>query len=254
MYNVSRVEYFYFLTTPLVTSKTCIFAPMQDNILTRASGHLIAPSFLAANFSIIKDEVEWLNSSGADLIHLDVMDGQFVPNISYGLPVIKAVHSHAKIPLDAHLMMLNPENYIQAFRDVGAEIITVHYEACTHLHRTIAQIKEAGALAGVALNPHTSVDLLDDVLEDLDLVLVMSVNPGFGGQKFIPRALNKIERLKEKIITRNLHCKIEVDGGVGLQNAERVLAAGADILVAGSAIFKSEDRDVTVQRLKQIGS
>ena len=226
---------------------------MDKTILTQANHHMIAPSFLAANFLKIEEEVNWLNESGGDMIHLDVMDGQFVPNISYGLPVIKAIKSKSNIPLDVHLMILRPELYIEDFRNAGADIITVHYEACTHLHRTIAQIKESGALAGVALNPHTSVDLLDDVLEDLDLVLIMSVNPGFGGQKFIPRALNKIAKLKEKIITRNLHCKIEVDGGVGLQNAERVLAAGADVLVAGSAIFKSEDRDVTLKRLKEIG-
>jgi ribulose-phosphate 3-epimerase len=225
---------------------------MDKTILTSAKRHMIAPSFLAANFLKIEDETQWLNSSDCDLIHLDVMDGQFVPNISYGLPVIAAIHRVSTKPLDVHLMMHRPEYFIEDFRKAGADIITVHYETCVHLHRTIAQIKESGALAGVALNPHTSVDLLDDVLEDIDLALVMSVNPGFGGQKFIYRSLHKIETLKTKIIHRNLRCKIEVDGGVGLQNAERILAAGADILVAGSAIFKSEDRDDTLRRLKDI--
>ena len=226
---------------------------MHKTILTNTSRHMIAPSFLAANFLHIEEETKWLNESDCDLIHLDVMDGQFVPNISYGLPVIAAINQVATKPLDVHLMMHRPELFIEAFRKAGADIITVHYETCPHLHRTIAQIKESGALAGVALNPHTSVDLLDDVLEDIDLALVMSVNPGFGGQKFIYRALHKIEALKTKIIHRNLTCKIEVDGGVGLQNAERILAAGADILVAGSAIFKSENRTDTLNRLKAIG-
>ncbi len=227
---------------------------MENTILTKASSHMIAPSFLAANFLKIQDEMQWLNQSVCDLIHLDIMDGQFVPNISYGLPVVKAIHEVSQKPLDAHLMIERPEQYITAFRNAGADIITVHYEACTHLHRVVAQIKETGALAGVALNPHTSVDVLDDMLEDTDLVLIMSVNPGFGGQKFIHRTFDKIKRLKSKIMERNLSCKIEVDGGVGLQNINQLVTAGADVLVAGSAIFRSDNRDDTLNRLKHLSA
>ena len=220
--------------------------------LTRAKGHMVAPSFLAANFLRIEEEIEWLEHPLVDMIHLDVMDGQFVPNISFGIPVIKAIKSKSSKILDVHLMIERPEFYIEAFKTAGADIITVHYEACTHLHRTISQIRESGALAGVALNPHTSVSMLDDVLEYLDMVLIMSVNPGFGGQKFIPGALHKIEALKERIVSRNLDCKIQVDGGVGPANASAVLSAGADILVAGSAIFKSNDRSATLISLKEL--
>ena len=216
--------------------------------------HLIAPSLLAANFTKLDKAVDLINSSDADWLHLDVMDGRFVPNISFGIPVIRDVNALCEKPLDVHLMIVEPEKYITAFRNVGADVITVHLEACTHLHRTIQEIKETGAKAGVALNPHTPVSLLEDVLEEIDLVCMMSVNPGFGGQKFIYQTLLKIEKLRTMIIERNLDVHIEVDGGVGLQNAEKILQAGADVLVAGSSVFKAEDPAGTIQRLKQIGA
>ncbi len=215
--------------------------------------HLIAPSLLAADFLHLADACQLINESEADWFHLDVMDGKFVPNISFGMPIISAVKKVCTKPLDVHLMIVEPEKYITAFRDAGADVITVHYEACPHLHRTIQQIRDTGAKAGVALNPHTSVDLIDDVLEDLDLVLIMSVNPGFGGQKFIYQTLNKIRKLQEKIITRNLSTVIEIDGGVGLQNAEAILQAGARVLVAGSSVFKAEQPLDAISRLKGIG-
>lgn len=216
--------------------------------------HLIAPSLLAADFLHLNDAVQLINESEADWFHLDVMDGRFVPNISFGMPIISAVNKICDKPLDVHLMMVEPEKYITQFRDAGADVITVHYETCPHLHRTIQQIKDTGAKAGVALNPHTSVDLLDDVLESLDLVLIMSVNPGFGGQKFIYQTVPKIKKLQEKIITRNLSAIIEVDGGVGLQNAEAVLQAGARVLVAGSSVFKADNPKDAISRLKAVGS
>lgn len=215
--------------------------------------HLIAPSILAANFGKIHEEVEMLNKSNADWVHVDVMDGLFVPNISFGFPVIKAIKEVSNIPLDVHLMMEHPEKYLQAFKDVGADILTVHAEACPHLHRTIQQIKELGMKAGVALNPHTSVDTIANIIEDVDLVCLMSVNPGFGGQKFIYNTIPKTRRLKEIIDTRNANVKIEIDGGVGLQNAESLLQAGANVLVAGSAVFKADDPIDTISKLKSIG-
>ena len=214
---------------------------------------MIAPSLLAADFNRLHEEVEMVNNSEADWLHLDVMDGRFVPNISFGMPVIKAVKRICKKPLDVHLMIVEPQKYITAFRDCGADVITVHLEACPHLHRVVYQIRESGAKAGVALNPHTSVDLLDDVLEEIDMVCMMSVNPGFGGQKFIYRTIPKVQKLRAKIIERNLDCRIEIDGGVGLQNAEAVLQAGGDVLVAGSSVFKSDDPVDTIHRLKAIG-
>jgi len=210
----------------------------------------IAPSILAADFANLQKEVEMLNASKADFIHVDIMDGVFVPNISFGIPVTEAIHKHAKKPLDVHLMIVNPDQYIQAFRDAGAEIITVHYEACNHLHRSLQAIRAAGAKAGVAINPHTSVDLLEDVLEDLDLVCIMSVNPGFGGQKFIQNTYAKISRLKELIVSKGADTQIEIDGGVNLLNAPELLKAGADILVAGSFVFNSPDPLGTIQKLK----
>jgi len=217
------------------------------------SPHQIAPSLLAANFAYLADAVELVNKSSADMLHLDIMDGRFVPNISFGIPVVRDVGKVSTKPLDVHLMIVEPEKYVEEFRRAGADIITVHLEACNHLHRVIQQIKDTGAAAGVAINPHSSVDLLDDVLEDVDMILVMSVNPGFGGQKFIYRSLKKLEMLREKIISRNLDVKLEVDGGVGLQNAEKILQAGADILVAGSSVFSAEDPLDTIDRLKAIG-
>ena len=216
------------------------------------ANHLIAPSILAADFGKLNEEFDLLNKSNADWVHVDIMDGKFVPNISFGMMLVKAMKKVSQKPLDVHLMIVEPEKYIEQFREAGADVITVHYEACPHLHRTIQQIKATGAKAGVALNPHTSVNLLDDVLEDLDMVCLMSVNPGYGGQKFIYQTLPKIRLLKNKIVERNLKTLIEIDGGVGLQNAEKILEAGANVLVAGSSVFKSEDPIKTIARLKQL--
>lgn len=215
--------------------------------------HLIAPSVLAADFSNLKKDFDMVNQSNADWFHVDVMDGRFVPNISFGMDIVKTMNGMAEKPLDVHLMIVDPDKYLEDFRNAGAEVLTVHYEACTHLHRTLGYIKELGAKAGVAINPHTPIELLDDVLEMADMVCIMSVNPGFGGQKFIYQTLSKIRRLKERIIERNLNTLIEIDGGVGLQNAEEILKAGADVLVAGSSVFKSEDPIDTIDRLKNIG-
>lgn len=216
--------------------------------------HLVAPSLLAADFTQLTQEINLVNQSEADWLHLDVMDGRFVPNITFGMFIIKAIRKMCTKPLDVHLMIEDPGRYIEDFRAAGADIITVHYEACTHLHRTIQQIKDSGAQAGVALNPHTPVHLLEDVLEDLDMVLIMSVNPGFGGQKFIYRTIPKVQQLREMANVRNLSPRIEIDGGVGLQNAERILQAGADVLVAGSAVFKSDKPIQTIKTLKEIGT
>ena len=216
--------------------------------------HKIAPSILAADFGNLERDITMINQSESDWLHVDIMDGVFVPNISYGQAITKRMGELCTKPLDVHLMIVEPERYVEQFRDAGAEIITVHYEACNHLHRNLQQIKATGAKAGVALNPHTNVDLLGDVLEDIDLVCLMSVNPGFGGQKFIYRTINKVQKLRAMIDERNLNIEIEIDGGVGLQNAEALLKAGATVLVAGSSVFKSEDPLATVQRLKAIGS
>ena len=215
--------------------------------------HLVAPSLLAADFTRLAEEVTMVNESQADWLHLDVMDGHFVPNITFGPMVIEAVRQLSTKPLDVHLMMRQPERYIEQFRNAGADVITVHYEACTHLHRVVQQIKETGAIPGVSINPHNSVSLLEDILEEVGLILLMSVNPGFGGQKFIYNTLLKIQRLRERLTIRNLNARIEVDGGIGLHNAEKVLQAGADVLVAGSAIFKSENPTDTIRRFKEIG-
>lgn len=216
--------------------------------------HLVAPSILAADFTRLREEFAMVNGSEADWFHLDVMDGRFVPNITFGMFIVEFMKTLAQKPLDVHLMIVEPEKYIEDFRRAGADVITVHYEACPHLHRTVQQIKDTGAKAGVALNPHTSVELLGDLLEDVDLVCIMSVNPGFGGQKFIYRSLSKIERLKQMITIRNAHALIEVDGGVGLQNAEKILQAGADVLVAGNSVFKAENPKEAIARLKAFES
>ncbi len=215
--------------------------------------HLVAPSVLAANFRNLQADFDTVNRSNADWFHVDIMDGRFVPNISFGMDIVKTMKGMAEKPLDVHLMIVEPERYIAEFRKAGADVITVHYEACPHLHRTIQLIKETGAMAGVALNPHTPVSHLDDVLEDLDMVLLMSVNPGFGGQKFIYNTIPKIKHLREMLIVKNLDKHIEIDGGVGLQNAEEILKAGADVLVAGSSVFHSPDPVETIAKLKSIG-
>lgn len=211
---------------------------------------LIAPSILAADFANLQKEVEMLNASEADYIHVDIMDGVFVPNISFGIPVTEAIQKHAEKPLDVHLMIVNPDHYLEAFRNAGAEIISVHYEACTHLHRTIQAIHKLGAKAGVAINPHTPVEVLSEIISMIDLVCVMSVNPGFGGQKFIQNTYSKVARLKELIIQKDSSAKIEIDGGVNLENAPKLIAAGADVLVAGSFVFNSSDPGATIAALK----
>lgn len=211
---------------------------------------MIAPSLLSANFGQLNNDIEMLNSSVADWLHIDVMDGVFVPNISFGFPVLKYINEIARKPLDVHLMIIDPDRYLQRFREYGAEIISVHYEACTHLHRTVSAIKELGAKAGVVLNPHTSINVLEDILTDIDLVLIMSVNPGYGGQSFIPNTYSKISRLRELITQKKSNALIEVDGGIGLKNAGKLFEVGADILVAGNSIFSSDNPKRTIKNLK----
>lgn len=213
---------------------------------------LIAPSILASDFNKLGEEIEMLNQSEADYIHCDVMDGVFVPNISFGIPVIQSIHKISGKPLDVHLMIVNPEKYINEFYDAGASIITVHYEVCNHLHRTIQQIKELGIKASVCLNPHTSVSLLDDIIEDLDMVLLMSVNPGFGGQKFIENTCRKVVELKELILKRKSSALIEVDGGVNLEVGKKLFDSGTDILVAGSFVFGSENPTEIIRQLRSL--
>ncbi|MDR1527181.1 MAG: ribulose-phosphate 3-epimerase [Dysgonamonadaceae bacterium] len=213
---------------------------------------ILAPSLLSADFLHLEQEIEMLNASEADWLHLDVMDGVFVPNISIGFPVIKALAKIAAKPLDTHLMLVHPEKFITQFRDVGVQSLSVHYEACTHLHRTLLQIKEAGMKAGIVLNPHTPVELLTDILDEADIVLIMSVNPGFGGQKFISQSYEKVRRLRKIIDERNVHTLIEVDGGMNIERSKAMVEAGADIIVAGDSIFKAEDPPEMIRQIKRI--
>jgi ribulose-phosphate 3-epimerase len=214
--------------------------------------HLIAPSLLSADFLNLEKDIEMVNASDADLFHLDIMDGMFVPNISFGFPVVEKIAKKARKPLDVHLMIMDPDRYLERFKKAGANFISVHYEACNHLHRTVHAIRDLGAKAGVVLNPHTPVFLLQDIIRDVDMVLIMSVNPGFGGQKFIRYSIPKIEELKVMITATNSPALIEVDGGVDLENAPQLLKAGADVLVAGNTIFSSPDPSETIRQLKII--
>ncbi len=212
----------------------------------------ISPSVLASDFANLQSEIEMLNASEADFIHVDIMDGVFVPNISFGIPVTKAINKHAKKPLDVHLMIVNPDLYLESFKKAGAYNISVHIEACNHLHRTLQAIKDLGCKAGVAINPHTSINLLEDVIKDLDLVCVMSVNPGFGGQKFIENTFNKVRALKALIEKKGSEALIEIDGGVNQKNASLLIEAGADILVAGNFVFSAENPIETIRQLKNL--
>lgn len=211
---------------------------------------LIAPSLLSADFLHLADDIDMVNKSRADWFHCDIMDGVFVPNISYGIPVVQAIKKQALKPLDVHLMIVEPDRYFEKFHEAGADIITFHYEASTHIHRSVQKLKSLGVKAGVVLNPHTPVSLLEDIIGDLDLVLLMSVNPGFGGQKFIERTYSKIEKLRNMIEVQGLETMIEVDGGVSTSNAKKLFDTGADILVAGNAVFKSENPIKTIELLK----
>lgn len=213
---------------------------------------IIAPSVLAADFGNLQRDIEMINGSAADWFHIDIMDGVFVPNISFGMPVLAAIQKHAEKTIDVHLMIVDPDRYIETFKALGADVLTVHYEACTHLHRTLQTIKAAGMKAGVALNPHTNVALLEDVICDIDLVCIMSVNPGFGGQSFIENTYKKVRQLKEIIERNNASTLIEIDGGVTDRNAAELVKAGADVLVAGSFVFNAKDPLATIENLKTI--
>lgn len=215
---------------------------------------IIAPSLLSADFLRLEGACTLVNQSEAAWLHLDVMDGRFVPNISFGLPIISAVRKATSKVCDVHLMIVEPEKYIQAFKDAGADVLTIHVEACTHLHRALQQIRALGMKAGIALNPHTSLSAIEDVITDADLVCLMSVNPGFGGQRFIPQSLDKIKRLKEMIVEKNATALIEIDGGVTLENAASIVQAGAEVLVAGNTVFASPDPISTIHQLKQSGN
>lgn len=225
----------------------CFFALKKQTM-----SHLISPSLLASDFANLQSECEMLNKSEADWYHLDVMDGVFVPNISFGMPVIAAINKHTLKPLDVHLMIENPDDYIKDFKAAGANILTVHYEACTHLHRTLQAIRGEGMKAGVALNPHTPVELLEGIINEIDLVLIMSVNPGFGGQKFIESTYEKVRKMKALITKNGADTKIEIDGGVTSANAKKLIEAGADVLVAGSFVFKSDNPSQTIADLKNV--
>jgi|TARA_Y100000992_G_scaffold136541_1_gene90350 ribulose-phosphate 3-epimerase len=213
---------------------------------------LIAPSILAADFGNLERDCKMINESEADWFHIDIMDGVFVPNISFGIPVLQSISFHAKKPLDVHLMILEPDKYIKKFADLNSEIITIHYEACNHLHRSVQEIKDLGVKAGVAINPHTPVSALNSIINEIDLVCLMSVNPGFGGQKFIENTYIKTQELKNLIISKNSNALIEIDGGVTYENAKKIIKLGADVLVAGSFVFKSKNPRKTISELKSI--
>ncbi|HRG02499.1 MAG TPA: ribulose-phosphate 3-epimerase [Bacteroidia bacterium] len=215
---------------------------------------IIAPSILAADFANLQRDIEMINNSEADWFHIDIMDGVFVPNISFGMPVLEAITKHARKTIDVHLMIVDPDRYIKTFADLGANILTVHYEACTHLHRTLQAIKAEGMKAGVAINPHTPIAVLEEIINDIDLVCIMSVNPGFGGQSFIENTYSKVERLKDLIIRKNTSTLIEIDGGVTNKNAKKLVDAGADVLVAGSFVFRAENPSQTIAELKRATS
>lgn len=219
---------------------------------TTMKNTLIAPSVLAADFANLQRDIEMINNSSADWFHIDIMDGVFVPNISFGMPVLAAINKHTKKTIDVHLMIVDPDRYIETFKNLGADVLTVHYEACTHLHRSLQAIKAAGMKAGVAINPHTNVALLEDVINDIDLVCIMSVNPGFGGQSFIENTYKKVQQLKEIIVKNNATTLIEIDGGVTDKNAADLVKAGADVLVAGSFVFTAQDPIATIENLKNI--
>jgi len=227
-----------------------ILQKKQHNLTMKNT--LIAPSVLAADFANLQRDIEMINNSQADWFHIDIMDGVFVPNISFGMPVLEAIKRHAKKTIDVHLMIVDPDRYIKTFAELGANVLTVHYEACPHLHRTLQAIKAEGMKAGVALNPHTNVDLLEDVINDIDMVCIMSVNPGFGGQSFIENTYVKVKKLKDLITRKGAATLIEIDGGVTNKNAQQLVEAGADVLVAGSFVFRAEDPIQTVADLKRL--
>lgn len=243
---------FYFFERVLSKFYVILQQSLSLTNCLKMSEVLIAPSVLAADFARLQNEIEMLNASQADWIHLDIMDGLFVPNLSFGMPVCKAIQQHAQKPLDYHLMIEKPERYVAEFKNLGAYSISVHVEACPHLHRNIQQIKDLGCKAGVAINPHTPVNVLTDVIADIDLVCLMSVNPGFGGQKFIENTYNKVRELKQLIEAKQSKALIEIDGGVSLQNAHLLVEAGADILVAGSFIFGAQNPLATIEHLKNL--
>lgn len=243
-----------FFTILLVDVSFLLFTFFKTRKDMAKHAPIVAPSMLSADFANLQRDTEMINESVADWLHVDIMDGVFVPNISFGFPVVKAMAEHAQKPLDVHLMIVQPEKYLSAFRDAGAAHIIVHYEACTHLHRTLQQIQQLGMKAGVALNPHTPVQVLEDIIFETDIVCLMSVNPGFGGQDFIPQTIEKIKKLKHLIVENETACLITVDGGVSLQNARTLLQAGANVLVAGSSVFNAPDPAQAIYQLKNLYS